>query len=113
MKNKIIFVFAFIFLAMVAVTTWASLYENVFSGGAKIIREPWGVATLFDTYFAFLSFYFWVCYKQNRLLSKVLWFVLIVLLGNIAMSVYVILSVYRIKDQFSVSRLLTEKNEYV
>jgi len=113
MKNKIVFIFTIIFLAMIAVTTWASLYENVFAGGVKIIREPWGIATLFDTYFAFLSFYFWVCFKQNRLISKIIWFILIMLFGNIAMSVYVILSVYRIKDQFSVSRLLVEKNQYV
>lgn len=73
------------FVSMLAVTTWASLQENILIGGEKIIEEPWGIATLFDTYFAFLTFYIWVLYKEKTITPKILWLIAIVILGNIAM----------------------------
>jgi len=108
MRKSLILVFTIILISMLIVTTWASLHENVILGGAKIIREPWGIATLFDTYFGFLTFYIWVAYKEPKWLFKLIWFVLIVLLGNIAMSVYVLMQIYKIKNNFTIERLLTK-----
>jgi len=108
MKKSLIWVFTIILVSMLIVTTWASLQENVILGGAKIIREPWGIATLFDTYFAFFTFYIWVMYKEVKWFSKLIWFILVVFLGNIAMSVYVLMQIYKIKNNFTIERLLTK-----
>lgn len=108
MKKSLISAFVLILISMLIVTTWASLHENVIAGGAKIIQEPWGIATLFDTYFGFLTFYFWVVYKENGWISRLVWFVLVMLLGNIAMSVYVLMEIYKIRNDFSIERLLTK-----
>jgi len=113
MRNKIIIIFSIIFIAMLVVTTWASLHENVLIGGEKVLKEPWGVATLFDTYFAFLTFYFWVLYKERKNIFKIIWFVLIMLLGNFAMAAYVVMSVFKLKDDFTVEKLLIQKNPHV
>lgn len=109
MKKLIVF-FCVVLLSMLVVTTWASLYESVFVGGAKIIREPWGIATLFDTYFAFLTFYLWVLYKEKTFLLKIIWLALIIFLGNIAMAIYVLIKIYKLRHSFSFERLLTDKN---
>lgn len=109
MKKTIIVIFSIILLAMLAVTSWASTYEGVIPAVKRLIAEPWVVATLFDAYFGFLTFFIWVCFKESKALNKVLWFVAIMLLGNIAMAVYVLLEVRRLKDGFTVQRLLSEK----
>lgn len=94
---------------MLAVTSWASTYENIIAAIARLIKEPWVVATLFDAYFGFLTFFVWVCYKEVKALNKVLWFVAIMVLGNIAMSVYVLLEIHRLKDDFTMQKLLNDK----
>lgn len=99
-----------ILAAMIAVTTWASLHESVFSGGAKIIREPWGVATLFDTYFGFFFFTLWVWYKEKSLGAKFFWFVFIMCFGNIAMAIFFLREIHRAsRDGFSIEKLLVNR----
>lgn len=107
--KKIVLFFIIVLIMMLAVTTWASMYENVFIGGKKIIAEPWGIATLFDTYFAFLTFYLWVLYKETKVFSKFIWLLLIIFLGNIAMAIYVLIEIYRLRNNFSSEKLLTAK----
>lgn len=109
MKKIIVIIFSIVLIAMLVVTSWASSHENIVSAVKRLILEPWMVATLFDAYFGFLTFFLWVCYKEVTNLSKVLWFVAIMVLGNIAMAVYVLLEVRRLKDGFNMQRLLGEK----
>ncbi|AZZ36035.1 DUF1475 domain-containing protein [Bdellovibrio sp. qaytius] len=109
MKKSIVILFSLILLAMLAVTSWASSYESVIVATKRLVAEPWMVATLFDAYFGFLTFFVWVCYKESKFLNKVIWFVAIMILGNIAMSVYVLLEVHRLKDHFTMQKLLSEK----
>ncbi len=83
--------FAGVLVAMLAVTCYASLDRSVLDVGTELTSDPWFRATLADAYFGFLTFYVWVAYKEQRLWKKLLWFVLIMTLGNIAMSIYVLL----------------------
>jgi hypothetical protein len=64
------------------------------------------VATLFDAYFGFLTFFVWVCFKERRLAAKVIWFVLIMALGNIAMSGYVLIQLFKLKPEEPLSDLV-------
>ncbi len=109
MKKVLIVFFSIVLVSMLVVTSWASLYENVLVGGAKIIAEPWGIATLFDTYFAFFTFYFWLAYKENHLLKNIVWLALVILLGNIAMAVYGLLEIRRLGKSFTTEKFLTER----
>lgn len=104
MKTKLRAYFIFVLIAMLAVTTWASLQENIFD--SKILLDPWGIATMFDTYFGFLAFYLWVAYKENTLLKRVIWFVAIMALGNIAMAGYVLLKLHQLDKNASFENLL-------
>lgn len=83
--------FGGIFVAMIVVTTYASFDRSVFKVGPQLMSDPWFHATLADAYFGFLTFYVWVAYKEAGLWHKVAWFVLIMTLGNIAMSTYVLI----------------------
>ncbi|WP_409479484.1 DUF1475 family protein [Pseudobdellovibrio sp. HCB154] len=109
MKKNLILFFSLVLLAMLAVTTWASTHENIIAAIKRLIVEPWMVATLFDAYFGFLTFFLWVVFKESSAFKKLIWFVAIMFLGNIAMAVYALLEIRRLKGNFTAERFLTEK----
>ncbi|HVU31814.1 MAG TPA: DUF1475 family protein [Opitutaceae bacterium] len=80
--------FAIVGLSMVAVTSWAGLQVPLWSIPRAVGSHPWFIATLFDAYWGFFTFFAWVCYKETRWRSRILWFGAIVLLGNMAMAAY-------------------------
>ena len=105
MKTFLKLWFGLVLVAMLAVTTWAQMQEGFLTALARIPSDPWFVATLFDTYFGFLAFFFWVCYRERSALARVVWLVLILLLGNIAMAVYVLIQLSRLKPEQDASVL--------
>lgn len=105
--------FCLVVIACMAwITTVASLDRSVLEGGRGLWPDPWFIATLMDAYFAFLTFYLWVAYKETRWVARVGWFVAIMLLGNFAMSGYLLWQLSRIKD-FSWEALLLRKPVHV
>ncbi|AOS43908.1 hypothetical protein Verru16b_00966 [Lacunisphaera limnophila] len=77
--------------SMLWVTSWASLHQPLgdFARSATF-RDPWVIATLFDAYWAFITFYVWIAWKEQSLAARVLWFVAVILLGNLAMAAYML-----------------------
>ncbi len=90
------------------ITTVASLDRSVLEGGRGLWPDPWFIATLMDAYFGFLTFYLWVAYKETSWLARGGWFVAIMLLGNFAMSGYLLWQLSKIKD-FSWEALLLRR----
>lgn len=89
--------FGFILVAMLAITTYASLDRSVWNVGRPLLTDRWFQATLLDAYFGFLTFYVWVAYRETTWAGRIGWLVAILLLGNIAMSVYVLLRLLRLE----------------
>ncbi len=105
MRTFLFTLFALILLAMVAVTVWASWDRAVWRAG-YLFAEPWFVATFADAYCGFLTFYVWVAYKERSITARVGWFLAIMGLGNIAMTVYVLLQLVRLRRDQSWEHLL-------
>ena len=101
--------FLVVIASMLAVTTWASLHTPIFSIPRDVFTHPWFIATLFDTYFAFLTFYVWLAYKETSNLARVLWLLAILLLGNIAMAVYLLRELFRLPDNATMEDLLLRR----
>ncbi len=95
-KLRILFIGVLVF--MIGVTSWASMDSNVMDGFRRVLADPWGAATLADAYCGFLTFYAWVFYKERSTVSRLLWFVGIMIFGNIAMSSYMLLQLLRLKS---------------
>jgi hypothetical protein len=87
--------FSVVLASMLCVTTWASLRCPLFGVPREVFTHPWFIATLFDTYWGFITFFVWVCYKETAWLARVAWFVAIMLLGNIAMAAYCLAELFR------------------
>ena len=101
---------AFVLIAMLAVTTWASLQVALWKTPREVLTHPWFIATLFDTYFAFLTFYVWLAYKETSNLARVAWLVAILLLGNIAMAIYLLRELFRLPANATMEDLLLRRN---
>ncbi len=107
MRAFLILLFAGIFLWMVGMTIWVSLHKPLWDAGSEFswAHSPWSVATLFDAYFGFTAFFVWVCCKEHTMRARVLWFVGIMALGNIAMSAYMLWQLFKLKPGERVGRV--------
>jgi hypothetical protein len=105
MRTALKFLFAAIFLWMTVLTVRTSLAVSLWRAWDSYAANPWAVATLYDAYFGFVTFWVWVAYKENTVWSRVFWLVLILGLGNIAMSLYVLIQLFRLKADQSVEAL--------
>jgi len=107
-RTTLFVLFGGILAAMLVVTTTASLHQPLWEWGG-LQAEPdrwWTYATLADAYFGFLTFYAWVFYKETSAAARAGWFVAIMLLGNIAMAIYVLLQLAKLPAGAPVSTLL-------
>ena len=109
MQNFLKFLFTLILLAMLAITTMASLDRGVFQALGDLWTDLWFKATLMDAYFGFLTFYVWVAYKERSNRARILWFTLIMCFGNIAMAIYVLIQLFRMTPDEPMETLLTKK----
>lgn len=108
MRGGLRVLFGAILVAMLSVTTWASLRVPIWNAGPDV-SDPWSIATLFDAYAGFLTFFVWVAYKERGTGARVLWFVLIMALGNIAMAVYVLRELARLPRDAPFEALLLRR----
>lgn len=98
MKTGLKLLFTGILIAMLYVTVAASFDRNVLVAGKELWLDPWGKATLFDAYCGFTTFFVWVAYIERTWVRRIVWFVLIMIFGNIAMSIYVLIRLFRLKQ---------------
>ena len=96
--------------SMLGVTTWAGSQVSLFAIPRSVGGHPWFIATLFDAYWAFFTFYFWLAYKELTWLSRVLWFAAVVLLGNIAMASYCLIQLWRVPINAKIEQVLLRGN---
>lgn len=103
---KLKWFFVAILLTMLAISTWASVEENVGVGLQHLIQYRWGVATLFDTYACFFTIYLWIAYKETTMLKRVLWLVLGICLGTMASSLYLLIQLIKLPRGAGAHQLL-------
>lgn len=97
MKTRLT-VFSVVVLAgILAATSWATSVVALAPAIAEIIDNPtagfnaWQWATLVDAYLAFAWYYVWVAYKEPGWGARIGWLLAILLTGNMAMAVYMLL----------------------
>ena len=95
--------------AMTWVTVRASLHESVITAAGPMLQNPWALATLFDAYFGFLTFYLWLAYKEQRWWPRLYWLALVLALGNFAMAFYMLRELARLPSDAALATLLTRR----
>ena len=102
--------FSLVLLSMLAVTSWASLECSLWKTPREVVTHPWFIATLFDTYWAFLTFYCWVAYKETSWLARLAWLIAILLLGNIAMAIYMLIELFKVPTTAQIDKVLLRRS---
>ncbi len=87
-----------VIVSMLAVTGWASSQCALFAIPREVFTHPWFIATLIDAYWAFITFYVWVAWKEQSTGARILWFIAIILWGNLAMALYFLIELFRIRS---------------
>ena len=103
--------FLIVIASRVGVTSWAGQQQSLgdFARSATF-RDPWVIATLFDAYWAFITFYVWVAWKEQSLPARMLWFVSIILLGNMAMAAYMLRELFSVPATGPLDQVFTRRN---
>ncbi len=89
--------FAGVLVAMVTLTTTASLEQGIVEAAVQLWPDAWFRATLADAYFGFLTVFVWIAYKERTLTARLVWFALLMSLGTIAVAIYVLIALTRLK----------------
>ena len=110
MKIFLIVVCCAVLAVMLYVTISASLNQDLVSATRQLWPVPWFRATLADAYCGFLFFWLWVAWREKSLAKSILWFVLIMTLGNIAMAGYLLLQLRRWQPAEGIDSLLRGKH---
>ncbi len=101
--------FIFVLISMLAGTSWASEQGALWKTPHAVATHPWFIATLLDCYFGFLTFYAWVACKETSWLARILWLIAILLLGNIAMSIYMLITLFRLPPTAGIQDVLLRR----
>jgi hypothetical protein len=101
---------------LIGVSTWAAMHVSIVPAIATLVNEPgagfnpWTIATLFDAYFGFLWFYAWIAYKETGWTARLGWLVAVLLTGNMAMAVYMLVQLRRLPANARAEDLLLRRS---
>jgi hypothetical protein len=101
--------FGSIFVFMLITTIRTSLQVSLGSALHSLAANPWAMATRYDAYFGFLTFFCWLAWRERSLGTKVAGFVLILAGGHIAMSLHVLLQLFGLRPDQPASALYRQK----
>ena len=94
---------------MIYVTVQASLAISIWDVWDSYAANPWAVATLYDAYSGFSIFWIWVAWREHTWSARLLWFLLIMGLGNIATSFYLLVQLLRLHPDQPASAILGKR----
>jgi len=103
------FLFSVVLVSMIALTGWASHACPLFAIPPDVLHHPWFLATLADAYWAFLAFFVFVAWKQRDAVSRVGWFIAIMLLGNISIAAFFLRELFRISRSEEIAEIFSRR----
>lgn len=73
------------------------LNGNFTDDGGELLRNPWGIVSLVDLYVGFIIFSIWIALREKSVGAKIVWIVLMMILGFFTGSVYLLKAAYESK----------------
>ncbi|MDG2127182.1 MAG: DUF1475 family protein [Fuerstiella sp.] len=109
-RLSLVLIFATGAVCLLVLTLRAMSVRGVFDNNA-LMQDVWFQVTLFDAYIGFLTVYVWIAWKEQTLLRRSAWFVLVMSFGNMAVSVYVLWQLAKLPPGSCLFEILTLRNE--
>ena len=100
------------FASLVGASIWATGHQSIVPAIEDLIahpaagNNPWFVATLFDTYFGFLWFWLWIACKETSNPARLVWLVLVLATGNMAMAAYALIQLWKLPANATIEDFL-------
>lgn len=85
-----------IVMAIAIVTGFAT--ADFTADGRALLDLTWGVITLVDIYASFTFAWLWIAWREDDVARALLWLVLVVVLGSLAIATYVAVAAFRADD---------------
>jgi len=79
-------------LAMASVLIYGFTVGDFGAEGQVLLSMPWGIVSLVDVYIGFILFSGWIVYREKSLVRSVVWVTLVMVLGNLTASLYVLIA---------------------
>lgn len=89
-------------LTISAALCYAMVVGHFYTDGARLLENPWGLATVIDIYVGFALFSCWVAWRESHVTKALVWIVLIMLGGNLVSAVYVLNALRSSRGNFEV-----------
>ena len=112
MKTRMTLLALAALVALIGVSAWATSKISIVPAIQALLADPaggtnpWFIATTFDAYFGFLWFWAWIAYKETSNVARGGWLLGVLLLGNIAMAIYMLLQLRKLPSGAPVQALL-------
>ncbi len=103
--------FLLVFVVQTTVVTQAMLHESLFQIPPVVSSDVWFIATVYDAYFAIIAFGLWVWARERRWVSRIVWFLLIVVWGNVTMALYMLILLFRLPTTATVEDVFFKRVE--
>jgi hypothetical protein len=91
---KILFGLLFVWMCYTFIHT--SVENNLFKQWEFLRSIPLIRLTLWDFYTNVTVIFLWVCYKENKLSTRLLWLMLLVTSGGVASCAYVLIQLFKL-----------------
>ena len=109
MKNLFVILFSVVCIWMIYIVVDTSIQSNLFKEWNYLSSIPWMRATLWDFYANIFVLLIWVYYRETNIAVKGLWTVLFITLGSIAVTGYVLIQIFSLKNGEGLEKILVRK----
>ncbi len=106
MKMTLKLLAAVICLFMLTVTILTSMAESLWAAWPVYAANPWAMATFWDAYSGFTLFWVWIAFRERSWPMRILWLILVYLLGNIATAAYLFIALNQLRPEQPASDVL-------
>lgn len=84
--------------AMVVSIVFGFLEGDFSTEASQLWGLAWGRVTLVDLYLGLAIFAAWVGFRESSAISTVIWWALLIVLGNLAAGIYLTVAAFRARD---------------
>jgi hypothetical protein len=88
-------------LAMATVLVYGFAAGDFTGEGGRLLAMPWGVVSLVDLYVGFVLFACWILFRDGITLPSALWIAAVMVLGSLAICLYVLVALQTCKRDWS------------
>jgi NhaP-type Na+/H+ or K+/H+ antiporter len=88
-------------LAMTIALLNGFINGNFSADGSLILSNPWGIVSIVDLYVGFVLFAMWIYFREDKFIIKVIWIVLLMVLGFFIGSLYVLYALVTSKNNWN------------